>query len=333
MAARRDEVWEMKRQRYREGRSEGMSQIFHGGPPEPAYAGGKRQQPPTIVTGGGVAGCFAPESPRGGGGVGPGPASPLSALMQNGYPSPTKAVVSPRNGMVAGLPSPMKQPNGAAALPPRAPQSAPAFEGGSYLQQNDPNYMGRYRSTNGYRVTHAPGGGSSISLSWGDGNEAASSAVHHRAPAPVEPVANGGLFAAPPPTYGRAVRGPPGPAQACSSGMASCLQQDAYGPPQMPGAGHRGRSPGMGACQNGAAARRVSPGIGSQARSSSLGVAGMVASGSEAPPQSFGAPSMGGLSSNAYACGAHQNVGNSITDRRTTRVLKPPGGASSIHFG
>jgi len=35
-------------------------------------------------------------------------------------------------------------------------------------------------------------------------------------------------------------------------------------------------------------------------------------------------------SSNAFACGAHQNVGNQITDTPTTRVLKPPGGGSSI---
>jgi len=322
----------MKRQRYREGRSEGMSGVFTGGPTsDPISSVGKRQ-PPSIVTGSGVAGCFAPDSPRGGGGIrGPGPASPLTALMQNAYPSPTNA--SPRNVMVQGMPSPMKQQhvNCAAALPPRAPQSAPTFEG-SYQQQNDPNYVGRYqRSTNGYRVTHAPGGGSSISLSWGDGNEA--SAAHHR-PAPAQPVEpmTGGVFAAPPPTYGRAVRGPGG-GQACSSSMASCLQQDAHGPGQPVGAGHRGRSPGMGACPNGAAARRVSPGLGSQARSSSLGVAGNMASGAEAPVQAFGAPGMGGLSSNAYACGANQNVGNSITDRRTTRVLKPPGGASSIHFG
>jgi hypothetical protein len=38
-------------------------------------------------------------------------------------------------------------------------------------------------------------------------------------------------------------------------------------------------------------------------------------------------------SSNAFACGSNQNVGNGITDRRTTRVLRPPGGASQISFG
>ena len=38
-------------------------------------------------------------------------------------------------------------------------------------------------------------------------------------------------------------------------------------------------------------------------------------------------------SSNAYANGNNQNVGNFITDRPTIRQLKPPGGGSSISFG
>jgi len=38
-------------------------------------------------------------------------------------------------------------------------------------------------------------------------------------------------------------------------------------------------------------------------------------------------------SSNAYANGADQNCGNFITDRTTSRVLKAPGGGSSISFG
>lgn len=36
------------------------------------------------------------------------------------------------------------------------------------------------------------------------------------------------------------------------------------------------------------------------------------------------------LSSNAFANGANQNVGNFITDRSTTRLHAPPGGQSSI---
>jgi hypothetical protein len=40
-----------------------------------------------------------------------------------------------------------------------------------------------------------------------------------------------------------------------------------------------------------------------------------------------------GISSNAYANGASQNVGNVITDRPTSRVTQPPGGRSTISFG
>ena len=40
--------------------------------------------------------------------------------------------------------------------------------------------------------------------------------------------------------------------------------------------------------------------------------------------------SRGGISSNAYAQGSRQNVGNVITDRTTSRVTQPPGGRSSI---
>ena len=39
-----------------------------------------------------------------------------------------------------------------------------------------------------------------------------------------------------------------------------------------------------------------------------------------------------GVSSNAYANGASQNVGNVITDRPTSRITQPPGGRSSITF-
>lgn len=38
-------------------------------------------------------------------------------------------------------------------------------------------------------------------------------------------------------------------------------------------------------------------------------------------------------SSNAYANGSHQNSGNVLTDRSTTRVHAPPGGEDHISFG
>ena len=39
------------------------------------------------------------------------------------------------------------------------------------------------------------------------------------------------------------------------------------------------------------------------------------------------------VSSNSFANGNSQNVGNVLTDRPTSRVLQPPGGQSSITFG
>lgn len=38
------------------------------------------------------------------------------------------------------------------------------------------------------------------------------------------------------------------------------------------------------------------------------------------------------VSSNSYACGHSQNVGNQITDRSSTRRLAPPGGRSNVKF-
>jgi SPIRAL1-like protein len=38
-------------------------------------------------------------------------------------------------------------------------------------------------------------------------------------------------------------------------------------------------------------------------------------------------------SSNSYANGSHQNTGNFITERSSTRIHAPPGGGSSISFG
>jgi len=39
------------------------------------------------------------------------------------------------------------------------------------------------------------------------------------------------------------------------------------------------------------------------------------------------------VSSNAFASNGHQNSGNFITDRSTTRLHAPPGGKSSFSFG
>jgi len=39
------------------------------------------------------------------------------------------------------------------------------------------------------------------------------------------------------------------------------------------------------------------------------------------------------VSGNKFANGSNMNCGNVITDRPSSRVLQPPGGKSSIHFG
>jgi SPIRAL1-like protein len=44
-------------------------------------------------------------------------------------------------------------------------------------------------------------------------------------------------------------------------------------------------------------------------------------------------PSLDSRSSNVFANGAAQNSGNFITDRRTTRVVAPPGGFSTFKLG
>ncbi|EQC28931.1 hypothetical protein SDRG_13270 [Saprolegnia diclina VS20] len=49
--------------------------------------------------------------------------------------------------------------------------------------------------------------------------------------------------------------------------------------------------------------------------------------------QGGGNESSGRVSSNRYASGVSQNTGNVITDRSTTRIHAPPGGASSFRLG
>jgi hypothetical protein len=47
----------------------------------------------------------------------------------------------------------------------------------------------------------------------------------------------------------------------------------------------------------------------------------------------YGAKAGGRISSNAYASGGNQNCGNVLTDKPTSRVLKPPGGGGSLKIG
>lgn len=101
-------------------------------------------------------------------------------------------------------------------------------------------------------------------------------------------------------------------------------------------------SPAQAAAKALDAARQAVPGL-CPAASSSVQVAGG-RSQSEGPrgrahhgtPQKssldFGEP-VQRTSANAYASGANQNCGNGITDKPTSRVLRPPGGGGSLQLG
>jgi len=278
------------------------------------------------------------------------PGSPLSRLVQQGY-VPGGMLNDGTGGFDAGV---AQQWNSNV-------QQTTA----QHQQQNDPNYVQKSVKSNGYRVSHAPGGGSSISLSW---DEAPNGAV--------DPGRRGrGAGAGRSPDHavgGAALRGGGG------GGMAGCLGGGAWGAqdqPQRggdrqnyrtasPSAGGRGvaglvrsnsrEAGGMAGCLGGGGAPQSHPssrgserpGAYSAAYDSRAAPYGGGAGGNLPAPQqqprgrqqsegtslSFGNRVEHG-SSNAYACGANQNCGNGITDRRTTRVLAPPGGASQISFG
>jgi len=145
----------------------------------------------------------------------------------------------------------------------------------------------------------------------------------------------GGAPQSQPGSRGSARAASPGMASRQGGGMAACMSSAAYdtrapasyggggggAPPSYGGAPYQGGGGGAG----GAGFARPPPmqpvggrcGGASQADNTSL---------------AFGGRGDGG-SSNAYASGGNQNVGNGITDRRTTRVLEPPGGRSQISFG
>lgn len=295
-----------------------------------------------------------------GGGIGSGvfpgteeyaaPTSPLARLVQDGYGGmPSMGARGQQGGCQNGFAPDAYNGLPTGGRPPRGPISGVGFDAGiaqqwngsvqqsqvEHQQQHDPNYIQLKPKTHGFKVSQSAGGNSSLSLAWDDNVAAAPLARRDR----------GGL---------REQEG------ACGVG-GSCLGQRA----PSPGFGQRAPSPGMrggavgsrgssresggmmgclgGASYGDAAYQRPAPG-------SHLGGGGGPGSfGAPAPPP-YGAHAGGGCrqveatslafgnrvdsgSSNAYACGSNQNVGNGITDRRTTRVLAPPGGSSQICFG
>eukprot|EP00929_Paragymnodinium_shiwhaense_P064137 TRINITY_DN32092_c0_g1_i1.p1 TRINITY_DN32092_c0_g1~~TRINITY_DN32092_c0_g1_i1.p1 ORF type:complete len:347 (-),score=69.22 TRINITY_DN32092_c0_g1_i1:297-1337(-) len=341
--SRRDEVWEGKRQ------------AFFGAPAPAPFLGGAvpglaaaapvggRMSPGMIETG---PSSYAPPAA---------PVSPLSRLVQDGYQAgsrgfPGQPAAAQPGGFNAGI---------AEQWANNLQQTTAAYQ-----QQNDPTFV-KLKKPTGYRVTNAPGGGSSLSLAWdgeqGGGGEVGGAARRYRSPG--LPVSGGSVGS----TASRASRGFGG---GSDGGMAGCLGGASYRDPspQARRAPPGGGGGGVGGCIGGAGMRAASPSgghgyergrppmpggmAGGRAPSpyggGSYGQAAAVVGGggnfgAQAPPRmpasraaeptglSFG--NREERSSNSYANGANQNCGNVICDRRTTRVLQAPGGSSQISFG
>mmetsp|Transcript_74327 Transcript_74327/g.214848 ORF Transcript_74327/g.214848 Transcript_74327/m.214848 type:complete len:347 (+) Transcript_74327:27-1067(+) len=151
--SRRDEVWEMKRQRFlaRQGRGGGTSSA-------PGLGAGERQRPPPLGA------AVGPGMPP------PAPKSPLSRLVAEGYPQ-------------AQPPASTHMPYGERPSSRGAGARAPGFDAGVAGQwsanvkndvargqnRHDPTVAGPARPSGGQRVTQSSGGNASIDLSWGGG--------------------------------------------------------------------------------------------------------------------------------------------------------------------
>lgn len=334
----------MKRQRFLAKGGAAASRGGDSGPPK-RNAGGAtaapfgsdpcqgRPAPPQVQTsalGGGqprgrAAGGLDAPSPTG---AEP-PSSPLSRLVHDGYAAPTQ-----------------QNPVGGSSLPPRAPGgrrpgAGANFDAGvaqqwstnvqqtteSYQQQHDPNFAGKFRKPQGYRVSQAPGGGSSISLSWNG---------------ETPPSAAGGS--------GTAAQRYSSPALAASPSSKAAMRNPS--PLRQAGMRAASPSPAMRAASPSPAMRAPSPSRGddmSRHRAPSPSPQRQLGAvpGADRPLPTLPAPARdldtkgcnfgsalsGRASSNAYACGGNQNCGNGITDRRMTRINRPPGGGSSVVFG
>jgi len=302
------------------------------------------------------------------------PTSPLSQLVQSGYQNPVAGAPESQwqghEGMVRqdsyGAPAARQDSYGAPgarhdsygcppALPgSRASAQQDSYDGNSaqqwsnnqsntanYQQQQDPNYAGS-RKPSGYRVSHAPGGGSSICL--GDGSSDAGSRGQ-RAPSPSYAGGRSRQREASP--FATSATGGQREASPFAvAGRAASGQREASPFSGSRGGGHQGGG-GVGAAMGGGENGRY-PELDMESR-----YGGGSSCGGGRPPvpmprndarsgREMGAPCHGGgahgarqenRSSNAYASGGNQNCGNFVTDRRTTRIAQPPGGRSQISFG
>lgn len=258
-----------------------------------------------------------------------------------------------RRGRGAGMQQPTTQPQGGAAFSGQG--------GGNFVHQTSaapahrdpsPGFAAGSRASSRPRQTDSGMAGCLGDAAYGD--------AAYRRPQDQQ---HGGGSRAPSPGI---VAGSRASSRQSEAGMAGCLGgaaygDAAYGRPQDQqyggGRGNRAPSPGFVAGSRGSS------------RQSDGGMAGCMGGGAygEAasrppldprhgnfalpppPPPAVGMNMGGGrqleamslpfgnrvehCSSNAYARGENQNCGNGITDRRTTKVMQPPGGGSQISFG
>jgi len=160
--SRRDEVWERKRQAFLSRQNgDGASAVSR---PSMASAAPRSQARPSPLGG-------ADEA--------------LSRLVREGYPETVGAApqgtptTRQMYGMQAYAGQAGSRPNSRSREPPQQPSQQEGFHSGVAQQwssnvqrnivvhQNDPNFTGP-KKPQGYRVAQAPGGASSINLSWGE---------------------------------------------------------------------------------------------------------------------------------------------------------------------
>ena len=214
----------------------------------------------------------------------------------------------------------------------------PRVSGNSFANganQNCGNSIADIPST---RVAAPPGGKSSLCLGWDD------------TPAPVPRGRGRGARAECPPATVPGI--PPAPAAGAPSGARAAGARgpgpqghgpEAYGvrPRESSNSYASGHNQNTGNVLTGVPTTRVSRPPGGHSEFSLAWDTGpAVGRGERAPiPRAGGsqAPDAFGqrlrVSSNSYANGADQNSGNVLSDTPTTRVLRPPGGGSSLNLG
>jgi SPIRAL1-like protein len=220
-------------------------------------------------------------------------------IQQGGYGAPQQGAYGGQQG------SPPQQQGGAQyAHGNRQTHGSNSYANGA--SQNTGNFITDRATT---RVSNPPGGGSSFSI--------------------------GGYGGAPEVHASTGVRGTSGSNFARSASPIATRQDQGQG--AMGGMAMQGQRAMQGGMMQGGMVppQQQQQQQGQQQQSMFQGANGAMPSGQQ-PGQGGGDFSHGGRlrqSSNSYATGSHQNTGNFITERSSTRIHAPPGGGSSISFG